>query len=95
MFNNMGMLKGEMGLFTSLLYLPWVIKPLWSPFVDIIKTKRWWVMLMQVIMAVAFAAVAFALPHPSAETIANGGTSVSLFAVTLVIFWISAPNATV
>lgn len=90
LFNNMGMSKGDMALYTSLLYLPWVIKPLWSPFVDIIKTKRWWIMAMQVLMSAAFALVAFTLPHPSAETIAAGGTDVSLFAVTLVLFWVTA-----
>ncbi len=90
MFNNMGVPKGEMSLFTSLLYLPWVIKPLWSPFVDIIRTKRWWIVLMQVIMSVAFALTAFSLPHPSAEAIASGDTSISLFSVTLVCFWITA-----
>ena len=90
MFNNMGMSKGDMAMYTSLLYLPWVIKPLWSPFVDIIKTKRWWVMAMQVLMSLAFALLAFSLPHPSAEMIAQGHTQVSLFAVTLVIFWITA-----
>jgi len=90
MFNNMGMSKGDMAMYTSLLYLPWVIKPLWSPFVDIIKTKRWWIMAMQIVMSVAFALLAFSLPHPSAETIAAGGTSVSLFTLTLVIFWITA-----
>ena len=90
MFTNMGMSKGEMAWYTSLLYLPWVIKPLWSPFVDIIRTKRWWIMAMQVIMSVAFAMVAFTLPHPSAEVIATGAADVSLFAVTLVLFWITA-----
>lgn len=90
MFNNMGMSKGEMGLYTSLLYLPWVIKPLWSPFVDIIRTKRWWVMVMQLIMSVAFVLIALTLPRPSAETIAAGGTDVSIFTLTLVLFWISA-----
>lgn len=90
MFNNMGMSKGDMAMYTSLLYLPWVIKPLWSPFVDIIKTKRWWIMAMQIVMSVAFALLAFSLPHPSPETIAAGGTSVSLFILTLVIFWITA-----
>ena len=90
MFTNMGMSKGQMAWYTSLLYLPWVIKPLWSPFVDIIKTKRWWIMAMQVIMSAAFALVAFTLPHPSAEVIAAGGTDVSLFTVTLVLFWITA-----
>lgn len=90
MFTNMGMSKGQMAWYTSLLYLPWVIKPLWSPFVDIIKTKRWWIMAMQIIMSAAFALVAFTLPHPSAEVIAAGGTDVSLFTVTLVLFWITA-----
>ncbi len=90
MFTNMGMSKGDMAMFTSLLYLPWVIKPLWSPFVDIIRTKRWWITAMQVLMSVAFAAVAFTLPHPSAEVIAEGNTGVSLFTATLVLFWITA-----
>ena len=90
MFNNMGMSKGDMALYTSLLYLPWVIKPLWSPFVDLIKTKRWWVVAMQILMSVAFALTAFTLPHPSPEVIASGSTPVSLFSLTLVIFWITA-----
>ena len=90
MFNNMGMSKGDMALYTSMLYLPWVIKPIWSPFVDIIKTKRWWVVAMQVIMSAAFALLAFTLPHPSAEVIASGTTSVSIFKITLVLFWITA-----
>ena len=77
-------------MYTSLLYLPWVIKPLWSPFVDIIRTKRWWVMAMQIIMSVAFALTAFSLPHPSSEVIAAVGTQVSLFITTLVLFWITA-----
>lgn len=90
MFNNMGMSKGDMAMYTSMLYLPWVIKPLWSPFVDIIRTKRWWIMAMQVIMSAAFALVAFSLPHPSPDVIAEGNTPVSLFTLTLVLFWITA-----
>ena len=86
----MGMSKGDMALYTSLLYLPWVIKPLWSPFVDIVRTKRWWVVTMQILMSVAFALVAFSLPHPSPELIASGSTPVSLFATTLVVFWVTA-----
>ncbi|MGM9736454.1 MAG: MFS transporter [Candidatus Cryptobacteroides sp.] len=89
MFNNMGMSKGDMAMYTSLLYLPWVIKPLWSPFVDIIKTKRWWIMAMQVLMSVAFALIALSIPSPSAQTIASGSTPVSLFIITLIIFWIT------
>ena len=90
MFKNMGMSNGDVAMYTGLLYLPWVIKPLWSPFVDIIRTKRWWVVAMQVVMSVAFALAAFSLPHPSPEVIEGGHTPVSLFSVTLVIFWITA-----
>ena len=90
MFTNMGMSKGDMAMYTSLLYLPWVIKPLWSPFVDILKTKRWWIVAMQVLMSIAFAAAAFSLPHPSPETAGSGSTPVSLFTMTLVLFWITA-----
>ena len=57
MFKNMGMSNGDVAMYTGLLYLPWVIKPLWSPFVDIIRTKRWWVVAMQTVMSAAFALV--------------------------------------
>lgn len=90
MFNNMGMPKGEMALYTGLLYLPWVIKPFWSPFVDMLRTKRWWVVAMQIIMSAAFALAAFSLPQPSPHAIASGSVDVSLFSVTLVLFWITA-----
>lgn len=90
MFTRMGMSNGVMALYTSMLYLPWVIKPLWSPFVDIIKTKRWWVMAMQIIMSVTFALLAFSLPHPSPEVMAEGFSEVSIFKFTLVLFWITA-----
>ena len=90
MYKRLGISNAELAFYTGWLNLPWVIKPLWSPFVDIIKTKRWWIMAMQIVMSVAFALLAFSLPHPSAETIAAGGTSVSLFILTLVIFWITA-----
>lgn len=90
MFKKMGMSNPDIAAYTSILYLPWVIKPFWSPFVDIIKTKRWWVIAMQVLMSATFIALALALPHPSAEVIASGHTPVSLFVLTLIIFWITA-----
>lgn len=97
MFKKLGMGNGDIAMYTGLLYLPWVIKPLWSPFVDIIRTKRWWVVSMQVIMSAAFAVVAFSLPDPASISIAGessgeavSGTPVSLFSLTLVIFWITA-----
>ena len=70
MFKNLGMSNGDLAMYTSLLYLPWVIKPLWSPFVDIIRTKRWWILAMQVICAAAFAVTFFTKVHPIATIVA-------------------------
>uniref|UniRef100_UPI0040292ACC MFS transporter n=1 Tax=Prevotella sp. TaxID=59823 RepID=UPI0040292ACC len=90
MFTKMGVPNGEMALFTSLLYLPWTIKPLWSPFVDIIKTKRWWILAMQLLMSAAFILLTLTIPHPSAAVIASGHTPINLFTITLLLFIITA-----
>ncbi len=90
MFTKMGVPNGEMAMFTSLLYLPWFIKPFWSPFVDIIKTKRWWTVTMQMVMSVALILLFATLPRPSADMIASGQTPISMFTVTLVLFMITA-----
>lgn len=90
MFNKMGVPNGEMALFTSLLYLPWTIKPLWSPFVDIIKTKRWWILAMQIIMSIAFVLITLTVPRPDAAMIASKSTPVSMFTFTLILFIITA-----
>ncbi len=86
MFKNMGMPNGMLAFYTSLLYLPWVIKPLWSPFVDIIKTKRWWILAMQILMSAAMLLLPFLLPQESGEAISSS----PLFFVTMIIFWITA-----
>ncbi len=62
MYVNMGLSKAEMAFYTGWLYLPWVIKPFWSPFIDIFSTKRRWVTVMELAMALAMAAVALTLP---------------------------------
>lgn len=90
MFTKMGVPNGQMALFTSLLYLPWAIKPFWSPFVDILKTKRWWIITMQLLMTAAFILLTLTIPHPSAELIASQSTPISLFTVMLIIFIITA-----
>ena len=90
MFTKMGVPNGEMALFTSLLYLPWTIKPLWSPFVDIIKTKRWWIIAMQLLISCAFILLTLTIPHPDAATIKAGTTPISLFTFTLILFIITA-----
>src|SRR5574344_1914389 len=76
MYKRMGISNTDIALYTSWLYLPWVIKPFWSPFVDLFKTKRWWVVVMQFILGCGLAAVAFAIPMSS------------FFQITLAIFWI-------
>ena len=86
MFKNMGMPNGMLALYTSLLYLPWVIKPLWSPFVDIIKSKRWWIVTMQILMTVAMLALPCLLPQTTGEVIVQ----TPLFFVTLALFWVTA-----
>lgn len=86
MFKNMGMPNGILALYTSLLYLPWVIKPLWSPFVDILKSKRWWIVAMQSLMSAAMLLLPFLLPQATGDSIAQ----TPLFFATLSVFWITA-----
>lgn len=78
MYVKLGIGLAEMAFFTGWLYLPWVIKPFWSPFVDLIKTKKWWTVSMQFLIGICMGAVAFLLP-----------TSF-FFASTLAVFWIMA-----
>ena len=63
-YKRLGLSNTDITLYTSWLYLPWVIKPLWSPFVDMLRTKRWWILGMQVLIAAALAGVAFTIPGP-------------------------------
>lgn len=62
MFKEMGMTDSQITLYTGWLGTPWVIKPVWSPIVDNLKTKRWWIVSMQFLMGVALAMVALTLP---------------------------------
>ena len=76
MYKRLGISNTDIALYTGWLYLPWVIKPFWSPFVDLIKTKRWWTVVMQYILAFALAGIAFSIPTPF------------FFQLTLAVFWI-------
>jgi len=77
-YKKMGISNIEIAFYTSLIYLPWVIKPLWSPFIDIIKTKRFWIIAMQFLIACSFIAISFAV-HLS-----------NYFPLTLLFFWLLA-----
>lgn len=78
MYKRLELSNTDIALYTSWLYLPWVIKPLWSPFVDLIKTKRWWIYSMQLLIGAGMAGVAFTLP------------SDYFFKSTLAFFWLMA-----
>ena len=78
LYKNLGVPNRDIAFFTSLLYLPWVIKPLWSPVVDILKTRRQWIWVMQLFIGAALASVALALPASR------------FFQVTLALFWLAA-----
>ncbi len=62
MYKRLGVSNTDIALYTSWLYLPWVIKPFWSPVVDILKTKRWWIITMQLLLGAGFAGVALTIP---------------------------------
>ena len=62
MYKSLGIGNTAIAFYTSWLYLPWMIKPLWSPFVDIIRTKRWWIVAMQLSIAIGMALIAFTIP---------------------------------
>ncbi len=78
MYQRLGLSNEESAFYTSLLYLPWVIKPFWSPIVDVFNTKRWWIIAMQLVVSVALFGVAASLHLPDSV------------ALTLVFFWIMA-----
>ena len=78
MYKRLDISNTDIALFTSWLYFPWVIKPLWSPFVDLVKTKRWWICAMQLLVGAGMAGVAFMLPCSS------------FFQMTLFFFWLMA-----
>lgn len=62
LYKQLGLSNADITFYTSWLYLPWVIKPLWSPFIDLIKTKRWWIVAMELLIGAAFGGVAFTIP---------------------------------
>ncbi len=78
MYFNMGVSLSQLAFYTGWLYLPWVIKPFWSPFVDLFSTKRKWVIAMQWFIAIALAMVAFLLPTKF------------FFSLTLAFLWLMA-----
>ena len=77
-YKRMGISNTDIALYTSWLYLPWVIKPLWGPVVDILRTKRFWILVMQLCIGAGLAGVAFTIPLDR------------FFQFTLAFFWLLA-----
>ncbi len=65
MYKNLGVSNTKIALYTSWLYLPWVIKPFWSPLVDVLRSKRWWIVAMQLLIGAGLAGVALTIPTSS------------------------------
>ena len=78
MYKKLGVSNEDIGLYTSILYLPWVLKPLWSPFVDLKSTKRKWFLSMQLLIAIALLGVGLSLPTNM------------FFVTSLACFWMAA-----
>ena len=78
MYKSFGISNTDIALYTSWLYLPWVIKPFWSPVVDLLGTRRRWVWVMQLLIGAGLAGVALTVPMPS------------MFQWTLAVFWLMA-----
>ncbi|GJQ62486.1 MAG: hypothetical protein SCALA702_15390 [Melioribacteraceae bacterium] len=78
MYKRLGISNTDIALYTSWLYLPWVIKPLWSPIVDLLKTKRFWIVIMQLFVGAGLGGVALTIPVPG------------FFQFTLLFFWLLA-----
>ena len=83
MYKRLGVSNTDIALYTSWLNLPWVIKPFWSPFVDLLKTKRWWVATMQLLIGAGLAGVAFTIP------------TTFFFQASLAVFWLLAFSSSV
>jgi MFS transporter, PAT family, beta-lactamase induction signal transducer AmpG len=78
MYKRLDISNAQIALYTSWLYLPWVIKPLWSPVVEILKTKRYWIIVMQLVVGASLAGIAFTLPADR------------FFQYTIAFFWLLA-----
>ena len=78
LYKRLGISNTDIALYTSWLYLPWVIKPLWSPLVDLFRTKRYWIVLMQLLVGTSLACIAFTIP------------TARFFQYTLAFFWLMA-----
>ncbi len=78
MYKRLGMSNTDIALYTSWFYLPWVLKPFWAPLVDALRTKRYWILILQVCIAVSLAGIGLTIPFPE------------YFQFSIIFFWLLA-----
>ncbi len=78
LYKDLGLSNTDIAIYTSWFYIPWVFKPLWSPIVDNLKTKRFWIVLMQLLMGAGFACLGLTLMLPF------------YIKASLIVFWLLA-----
>lgn len=78
MYKNTGYSNTDIALYTGWLYLPWVIKPLWSPLVEMFGTRRRWVVVLQFLLGTSMAMVALTTHLPA------------FFQASLAVLWLMA-----
>src|SRR5512145_814130 len=77
MYKNLGLSNAEVAAYTGLMNLPWVLKPLWAPFLELFRNKRFFVLAMELVMVVTFTLAALALQTPV------------FVPLTITLFWVS------
>jgi len=78
MYKKFGVSNTDIAFYTSWLYLPWVIKPFWSPVVDLVGTRRRWTWVTQLLIGAGLAGVAMTIPMPA------------MFQWSIALFWLMA-----
>ena len=78
LYKRLGVSNADIAFYTSWLYLPWVIKPIWSPLVDLLRTKRYWILFTELLVGASLACIALTIP------------TVRFFQYTLAFFWLMA-----
>ena len=83
MYKSLGLTDTEIAFFTSLVAIPWALKPIWGPLMEMFKTKKYFVLATQFAGGISFGLLALSLHLPS------------YFAWSIVFFGLIAINSAV
>ena len=64
MFKGLDVSDAQIALWTSIIMFPWTLKPLWSPLLEMYKTKKFFVIVTQIATGCIFGLIALALHLP-------------------------------